>query len=407
MNSNTDIGIIGAGPAGVFAALSVRDFYNVNVTVFDWQEPLKTLLPTGGGRCNFSFFETDNKTFASYYPRGSKFLLSILSRFNMNDTVDYFEKIGIKSYVQADNRIFPISASAKVMAEILLQRGNILGIKFIKQRVSHVFHDGENFVISTFDKDFKFKKLILATGGKNFKLARAFKHKIITPALTLAPLEIAETEYYNLSGLTLKDIWVKVFFNGKKILNLAGDMLFTRNSISGPLVFKISSCCVYDKYSLENPLELQINLAGQNITYIDNFITDFRNNSPKVSIKNSFGAFCPKNLFDKILESKNIDGAKQIGQMTNKEKEIILENLTAFKLHVTGKVIGTGIVTAGGVDTDQINASTMESKIIPGLFFAGEMINVDGFTGGFNLQNCWSTARVAAMNLFKEEEINN
>ena len=201
MNSNTDVGIIGAGPAGVFAALSVRDFYNVNVTVFDWQDALTTLLPTGGGRCNFSYFETDNKTFASYYPRGSKFLLSVFSRFNMNDTVDYFENIGIKSYVQSDNRIFPISDSSGVMAEILLKRGNILGIKFIKKRVSLVFHDGENFVVSTQDGDYKFKKLILATGGKNFKLARSFKHKIVRPTFTLAPLEIAEKEYYELIEL--------------------------------------------------------------------------------------------------------------------------------------------------------------------------------------------------------------
>ena len=405
MNSNTDVGIIGAGPAGVFAALSVRDFYNVNVTVFDWQDALTTLLPTGGGRCNFSYFETDNKTFASYYPRGSKFLLSVFSRFNMNDTVDYFENIGIKSYVQSDNRIFPISDSSRVMAEILLKRGNILGIKFIKKRVSHVFHDGENFVVSTQDGDYKFKKLILATGGKNFKLARSFKHKIVRPTFTLAPLEIAEKEYYELSGLSLKDVWVKVFLDGKKLLNLAGDILFTRNSISGPLVFKISSCCAYEDYSEQNPLELQINLVGQNYAYLDNFITDFKDKSPKVSIKNSFSPFCPKKLFEKILENNNIDGMKQIAQMTNKQKDIILENLTAFKLHVTGKVLGTGIVTAGGVDTDEIDSATMESKLVPNLFFAGEMINVDGFTGGFNLQNCWSTARVAAMSLFKEDEI--
>ena len=405
MNSNTDVGIIGAGPAGVFAALSVRDFYNVNVTVFDWQDALTTLLPTGGGRCNFSYFETDNKTFASYYPRGSKFLLSVFSRFNMNDTVDYFLNIGIKSYVQSDNRIFPISDSSGVMAEILLKRGNILGIKFIKKRVSLVFHDGEHFVVSTQDGDFKFKKLILATGGKNFKLARSFKHKIVRPTFTLAPLEIAEKEYYELSGLSLKDVWVKVFLDGKKLLNLAGDILFTRNSISGPLVFKISSCCAYEDYSEQNPLELQINLVGQNYAYLDNFITDFKDKSPKVSIKNSFSPFCPKKLFEKILENNNIDGMKQIAQMTNKEKDIILENLTAFKLHVTSKVPGTGIVTAGGVDTDEIDSATMESKLVPNLFFAGEMINVDGFTGGFNLQNCWSTARVAAMSLFKEDEI--
>ncbi|MBQ2645186.1 aminoacetone oxidase family FAD-binding enzyme [bacterium] len=398
-----NVGIIGAGPAGVFAALSVCDFYNAQITVFDWQEPLKTLLPTGGGRCNFSYFETDIRTFAGYYPRGSKFLLSVLSRFNMNDTVDYFENIGIKSYVQNDNRIFPISDSAKVTSEILLKRAKLLGINFKKERVNHIYHNGENFVVSTQNDDYEFKKLILATGGKNFKLARKLGHKIITPTFTLAPLEIKETQYYNLSGLSLKDVWVKVFFENKKLLNISGDMLFTRNSISGPVIFKISSICAYEDYSDKNPLELKINIAKQSIQYLENYVEEFKTNNAKTAIKNAFGDFCPKNLLDLILKDNNIEPLKQIAQMTKKEKEIILKNLTEFTLHITSKVIGTGIVTAGGVDTNEINAATMESKIVPNLYFAGEMINVDGFTGGFNLQNCWSTARVAAMNLFEEK----
>lgn len=396
------VGIIGAGPAGVFAALSVCDFFQTEVLVLDWQEPLKTLLPTGGGRCNFSYFETDIKTFASYYPRGSKFLLSVFSRFSMNDTVDYFERIGIKSYVQNDNRIFPISDSAKTMAKILLNRAELAGIKFKKERVNNIYKDGDNFVVSTQYKDYVFEKLILATGGKNFKLARKLGHKIITPVFTLAPLEIAETQYYSLSGLTLKDVWIKVFFENKKLLNISGDLLFTRNSISGPVIFKISSICAYEKYSNDNPLELKINLSKQSLQYLENYTEEFKQNNPRTTIKNSFTDFCPKKLFEMILEENNIDETKQIAQMTNAEKNVILKNLTEFTLHVTEKVIGAGIVTAGGVDTKEINSSTMESKLIPNLYFAGEMINVDGFTGGFNLQNCWSTARVAAMNLFEQ-----
>ncbi len=400
--SLTRVGIIGAGPAGVFTALSVNDFGSADVTVFDYQEPLKTLLPTGGGRCNFSHFETDIKTFAGFYPRGAKFMLSVLSRFDMNDTVDYFESIGIKSYVQNDNRIFPISDSAKTTAEILVKRAELSGVKFKKERVNHIFNDGENFVISTERDDYKFEKLVLATGGKNFKLAMRLKHKIITPTFTLAPLEIAETEFYKLSGLTLKDVWIKVFFENKKILNIAGDMLFTRNSVSGPVIFTISSICAYDKYSEKNPLELKINLAKQNMQYMEAYTEEFKANNPRTAIKNSFSEFCPKNLFELILEKNNIDPLKQIAQMNKKEKEIILKNLTEFTLHVTEKVIGAGIITAGGVDTNEINPTTMESKIVPNLYFAGEMINVDGFTGGYNLQECWSTARVVAMNILKD-----
>lgn len=401
----TDVGIIGAGPAGVFSALSICDFYNVNVTIFDWQDPLTTLFPTGGGRCNFSFFETDVRTFASYYPRGSKFLLSVFSRFGMNDTVDYFENIGIKSYVQKDNRIFPVSDSAKAMAQVLLQRANLQGVKFKKERVNKIFHDGENFIVSTLYNDYKFKKLVLATGGKNFKLAKRLGHKIITPTFTLAPLEIQEKQYYSLTGLTLNDIWIKVFFEGKKILNIAGDMLFTRNSISGPVIFKISSVCAYDKYSAENPLELRINLAKQNEKFIENHIDEFKSSNPKMMIKNSFSSFCHKNLFEMILNENEIDGDKQIAHITNAEKNIIIKNLTQFTLHITKKVDGAGIVTAGGVDTNEINPATMESKLVPGLYFAGEMINADGFTGGFNLQNCWSTARIAGMNIYYNENL--
>ncbi len=398
------VGVVGAGPAGVFAALSVRDYHNADVVVFDWQEPLTTLFPTGGGRCNFSYFETDVKTFSGYYPRGAKFLLSGLTRFGMNDTVDYFEAIGIKSYVQNDNRIFPISDSAKTTAEILLQRGNILGIKFKKERVNNIFKDDKKFILSTENDDYSFDKIILATGGKNFKLARKMGHKIISPRFTLAPLEIAEKRYYDLSGLSLKDVWIKVFFEGKKILNIAGDMLFTINSISGPVIFKISSICVYDNYSKDNPLELQINIAKQSMQYLENYIENFREDNPRTSIRNSFNDFCPKSLFDMILIDNGIDPTKQIAQMTKKEKNIILENLTALKIHVTDKVNGAGIVTAGGVDTNEINPKNMESKIVEGLFFSGEMINVDGFTGGFNLQNCWTTARIAGMNVFIDNQ---
>jgi len=400
----SSVGIVGAGPAGVFAALSVRDFFNADVVVFDWQEPLTTLFPTGGGRCNFSYFETDVKTFAGYYPRGSKFLLSGLTRFGMNDTVDYFEAIGIKSYVQNDNRIFPISDSAKTTAEILLHRGNILGIKFKKERVNNIFNNGQKFILSTENGDYEFDKIILASGGKNFKLARKFGHKIISPRFTLAPLEIAEKCYYELSGLSLKDVWIKVFFEGKKLLNIAGDMLFTRNSISGPVVFKISSICVYDDFSKDKPLELQINVAKQSLQFLENYVENFKADNPRTSIRNSFNEFCPKSLFDIILINNGIDPTKQIAQMTKKEKHIILENLTALKIHITDKVNGAGIVTAGGVDTNEINPKTMESKLVKGLYFAGEMINVDGFTGGFNLQNCWTTARIAGMSVLEDEE---
>jgi hypothetical protein len=395
--------IVGAGPAGVFSALTIRDYFNADVVVFDEKEPLETLIPTGGGRCNFSYFETDIKSFADYYPRGAKFLLSGLYTFGMNDTVDYFESIGIKSYVQNDNRIFPISDSSKVMAKILCKRAEILGIIFQKERVRDIVKKGKKFIIYTTKHQYTFDKVIIATGGKSFELAEKLGHSIVLPQKTLAPLEIEEIEYYNLSGLSLQGVWIKVFFENKKILNVAGDMLFTKNSISGPVIFKISSLCAYDKYTKENPLELQINIAKQNLQYLTNYINEYRDSNPRTTIRNAFNSFCPKSLFDIILRLNNIDETKQIAQMTKKEKDIILENLTSLKLHVNRQVPNSGIVTAGGVNTKEINSKTMESKIEEGIFFAGETINIDGFTGGFNLQNCWTTGRIAGMNVLANE----
>lgn len=393
------VGIIGGGPAGIFAALSVRDFYNADVTVIDKNNHLSTLLPTGGGRCNFTYFDNDIISFSKNYPRGEKFLLSLLANFGMSDTTDYFESIGIKSYVQDDNRIFPVCNSAEIMAEILLKRANLLGIKLQKGLVKSVKKTDKGFAVQIDEKTEYFEKLIIATGGKCFDLAKSLGHTIISPKPSLCPLKIAETYYYSLSGLSLRDVSAVIEFNNKKILQIKGDLLFAEDFVSGPLAFTVSSVCAFLDYSKENPIKLKLNVINISENQLNDFFAEIKTKTPKTCIKNALSVLCPKSLIKIILEISEIDEMKQVANISKKEMKILCQNLCSLELNVCGKKEKLAMVTAGGVDLKEVNSKTMESKIVENLYFAGEVLNIDGFTGGFNLQNCWSTARVAARSL--------
>jgi len=395
-----EVAIIGGGPAGLFAALSVCDFYNVDVTVFDYKNHLSTLLPTGGGRCNLSYYDTDFMSFAKNFPRGEKFLLSVFSSFGMSETIDYFENIGIKTYVQEDNRIFPISDSSKITAEILLKRAKLLGINLKKGHVKSVKKINEFFGVETDESSEYFKKIIIATGGKSFELAKSLGHNIVPPKPSLCPLKIFESDFYSLSGLSIRDVDAVVEFQNKRISKLKGDILFTEDSISGPLAFSVSSVCACLDYSETKPVTVKMNISNLSEEQLNEFFDNAKIKTPKISIKNAVSVICPRNLAKVILDFCEIDDMKQVANVSKREFQKLIQNLSALELNVYGKKENLAMVTAGGVDLKEVNSKTMASKIVEDLYFAGEVLNIDGFTGGFNLQNCWSTARAAARNLY-------
>lgn len=396
MNVYADVGIIGAGPAGVFAAMNIVDMSDLKVCVFDAKQPLSTLLPTGGGKCNLSYYEPDIGEFVLNYPRGAKFLYSVFYGFDVNDTLNYFEKRGVKTYVRDDNKIFPVSNSSHAVAETMLKYSKNKGIKFIKQKIISVTKETDIFVLKSSSGEYHFKKLLISTGGKDFSLAKSLGHDIVEPRPSLVPLCIKEKEFYDLTGVSLKDISIKAFFEGKKTASAIGDFLFTAKSVSGPVIYKISSICAFKDFSSKNPVILKLNLTGKTDYETEEFITKFISSHPNSKVKNMLSMLIPTSLGIKILERENIPPDKETVHLKISEKRQILEALQGLELTVTGRLKHGEIVTAGGVNLDEINSKTMESKIVPGLFFAGEVTNIDGFTGGFNLQNCWSTAGVAA-----------
>ncbi len=361
----SNIAIVGAGAAGVFCALQILETKpDTDITLFEKSEPLKTLLPTGGGRCNLSYDESDFRTLAKNYPRGEKFLYSIFSKFDVAQTLEYFEKIGVKTYVQPDSRIFPVADSSQFVRDTLLKRlKKFKNVRIIKNNIKDASElKGFNFTV-------------IACGSKGgYELAAEFGHTL-TPMASALCGYITEEKYP--SGVSI----------------LVGDepkipLLFTHQGISGPYVFKESSINAFKKY----PFIFQV-------PFLDvEELTERVGRNSKKSFGNVLGELVPKSLAKALLSPEIFET-----QCANIKKSEI-EKLRMLEFNVLAPDKKGETVRAGGVDLKEIK-NTCESKICPGVYFIGEILDVDGFCGGFNLQNAWSTAAVAAQDILNK--INN
>lgn len=363
-----NIAIAGTGPSGIYCALQLIEEFNktgqnnYQITLFDPLETLATILPTGNGRCNLAYAENDFKKLAAFYPRGEKFLYSIFSRYSTRETLEYFEKIGIKTYEQPDKRIFPISNSAKnVRMQMISELKKSKNVKIIKKSVKNKE-----------DLD-KFNIIVLATGSKDrYTLAEQFGHTVI-------PFKPA------LCGLKVKEITPQ-FPTGVSFNTDEGGIIFTHQGISGPAIFKITSINANKSfpYTVKIPIINPEELFGAIHKW------------PKKSFLNVVSSFVPRALAVYILERHNINGVKQAchASKADIEKLKILE-FTALSPDGKGE-----IVHAGGVLLDEVDKNC-KSKIAPNLWIIGESLNIDGFCGGFNLQNCWSGGAIAAQDIVK------
>lgn len=377
------VAIIGAGPAGCMCAYYASK--NSNITFFDFASPLHTLLYTGGGRCNLAYAEYDFKELAKFYPRGEKFLYSVFSQFSTADTIDFFEKIGVKTYTQEDLRIFPVSNSAKDVREKFLKQLNKCTFK--KEKVTDIKKEGDKFVIKTENNVYPhFDKVVVAIGGHSgFSLAKNLGHTIVEPKPALCGLLTAKN-FKEIQGVSLKNVAAEVFFEDKKLFTLQDDILFTHQGISGPLAYKISSFCSRLDYSKQKPLQISLNLLQDEID-----LQNMLNSNPKKDIKNLVSEFVPKSLAEFILKINHINPDIKCANINGNTRDLILNSLQKFNIDVVSFAKEGEIVTSGGILLNEITPKTMESKVVNGLYFCGEVIDVDGLCGGFNLQNCWST----------------
>lgn len=384
--SNKSVAIVGAGPAGCFCAKFLQDA-GFEVFLFDKGKFLRTILPTGGGRCNISYAEYDFKQLAKNYPRGEKFLYSIFSKFGVSDTVLTFKNLGLETYIQADNRIFPASDSSKDVRQKLLNSLN--KTKFINEEVLDVVRLDGNYKITTEKSKYLFDFVVVAIGGHvGFDLLKNFNFTIQTPVPALVALNTSES-FSKLAGVVLKN----VIYRPDKKTCLAGDILFTHKGVSGPLIYKISSLYARNFLPYSLPLELVANIPLQELL----------NKNPHKEIKNLLSEFVPKSFALHLLKSLNFDENTPCHKINGKQRDSILKRLTCYELTITGKVPDSEVVTCGGIDLGEVNPNTLESKKYSGLYFCGEVLDIDGFCGGFNLQNCWSSGYVAAQGIINRQ----
>lgn len=381
--SNKSVAIIGAGPAGCVCAKFIKNNGFCPI-IFDKGKYLRTILPTGGGRCNLAHAEFDFKNLTKNYPRGEKFLYSVFSKFGTEDAIQFFKQLGIETYTQEDNRIFPKSNSSRDVQEKLLKA--LKGCKFVSEKVLSIEKLDNCYKIITNKSSYAFDVVIVSTGGHgNWDIFNKMDLNIIPPTQALVGL-VTKENFSAISGVSIKN--VKTY--GKEFKNSDnGDIIFTHKGISGPLIYKISSIFARKEmpyklvFQLVKDLDLQAEL----------------NKNPHKEIKNLLGQFVPKSFAEFVLENLDIEKDTPCHKITGKLRDKIYKKLTTFEVTIISKVPDGEVVTCGGIDLKEINSKTMESKKYPNLYFCGEVLDIDGFCGGFNLQNCWSTAFVVAQSV--------
>lgn len=381
--SNKSVAIIGAGPAGCVCAKFLKNNGFCPI-IFDKGKYLRTILPTGGGRCNLAHAEFDFKNLTKNYPRGEKFLYSVFSKFGTEDAVQFFKQLGIETYTQEDNRIFPKSNSSRDVQEKLLKA--LKGCKFVSEKVLSIEKLDNCYKIITNKSSYAFDVVIVSTGGHgNWDIFNKMDLNIIPPTQALVGL-VTKENFSEISGVSIKNVktYSKEFKNSDN-----GDIIFTHKGISGPLIYKISSIFARKEmpyklvFQLVKDLDLQAEL----------------NKNPHKEIKNLLGQFVPKSFAEFVLENLDIEKDTPCHKITGKLRDKIYKKLTTFEVTIISKVPDGEVVTCGGIDLKEINSKTMESKKYPNLYFCGEVLDIDGFCGGFNLQNCWSTAFVVAQSV--------
>lgn len=399
--------VIGGGAAGIMAAIRAAE-NGAQVILFERNNKLgRKLSITGKGRCNLTN-AADTQEIIKNIPGNGKFLNSVLNSFTSNDTINFFESLGLKTKLERGNRIFPASDSAAEVIEVLTRELENLGVEVrLNSRVENIISDGEKILgVEVKGKFFDCDAVILATGGASypatgstgdgFNFAKSLGHTVTEILPALVPLETEEEFVQDLQGLSLKNVRVTLKADEKVVTEIFGEMLFTHFGISGPIILTLSRQ-VAKLLAEKNFVEVLINLKpALTPEQLDaRILRDFEKFKGKI-IKNALIELLPQKLIPVILDLAYIDENKKVDEITKVERQKLLEKLRGLPLTISAtRPLAEAIVTAGGVSIKEINPKTMESKIVKNLFIVGEVLDIDGNTGGFNLQAAWAMGNAA------------
>ncbi len=408
MNRNKVI-VVGGGASGLMAA-GIAAQNGADVTIIEKNEKTgRKILITGKGRCNITNF-CDNEEFISNIPTNPRFMYSAINAFSTYDCVAFFEDLGVKTKVERGNRVFPVSDKAVDVADALLNFALSNGCKIITDTVkSLVTSDGRVVGVKTTNDTYKADSVIVCTGGKSYKktgssgdgyiFAKAVGHTINTPTPSLVPLVSDDDVCQKLQGLSLRNVGISVVDNisNKEIYSDFGEMLFTHFGVSGPTILS-ASAHMRDITDGKYTLFIDLKPALDADTLDKRLLRDLQKYINK-DICNSLFDLMPKSLVPVVLELCNIQPHTKCNSITQKQRELIVTTLKKFKVSIKSfRPIDEAIITCGGVCVNEIDPKTMHSKLVNNLYFAGEVLDVDAYTGGFNLQIAFSTGYLAGIN---------
>jgi len=404
-NLSTRVAVIGGGAAGIMAAIAAR-YTGASVTILEKNQRIgKKILATGNGRCNLT---NVNLEITNYHGKNPEFACGALNRFDVQKTMDFFEYLGIAHKVEDGGKVFPSSEQASSVLDLMRYELDETGVIVIcDAEVKEVKKNVREFIISLADgREFRADRVIIATGGKaapqlgsngsGYILAKNLGHKIIEPFPALVQLKLAAKFLKQIKGIKLEGN-AEIIVNNRPVAGAQGEILFTEYGISGPPILSLSRKAgeymqekqkVYLKLCLINYLSKQ---------KLEEYLVRRFQTRPEKPLAFSFVGFINKRLAPVVLREAGItDANKPAGQIIAGERDNIVKILKDWRFEITGTTSWPNAqVTAGGVDVADVNAQTLESKIVPGLYFAGEVLDIDGDCGGFNLQWAWSSGYVA------------
>lgn len=392
--------IIGGGASGFFTAANI-DTKLYDVTILEQNsDVLQKVKISGGGRCNVSHACFDPRELVQFYPRGNKELLSVFTKFQPGDTMNWYKEHGVALKIEDDNRIFPESNSSQSIIDCLVNECKKNNVKILtKQTVTEILPQENGYKIHTTDQNYFADYVVFSTGSspKAFKILEKLGHQIITPVPSLFTFNIKNEILKDLMGTSFQYVNIEI---PKLNLEESGSLLITHWGLSGPAILKLSAWGARELAALKYQFEIIVNFIGTASEDALEIFKNFKENEPKKSIGQAKIFDITNRFWQRILFVSGIDTAKQLANINNKEMQKIIENLCCCRMNVTGKsTFKEEFVTAGGVDLKEMDFKTMKSKKLPNFYISGEVLNIDAVTGGFNFQACWSEGWLIAQDL--------
>lgn len=406
--------VVGGGPAGMLASIyAARNGHKV--VVYEKNERLgKKLFITGKGRCNITN-AADMETLFDNVVTNKKFLYSAFYNFTNTDMIELLEGLGLRTKVERGDRVFPLSDKSNDVIKTLQNEMERLGvsIKMNSEVTDIIVEDGiyKGIKLRGEKNPISSSCVIVTTGGFSYQMtgstgdgyrfAEQMGHKVTEIQPALVPLVIREPFCKEMQGLSLRNVDITITQGKKQVYQNFGEMLFTHYGVSGPLILSASSFITkFIKQGKQLTLSIDLKPALSDEQLDDRIIRDFEKNINK-QFKNALDELLPKKMIPVIIRESNIDPEKKVNTITKEERRNLVSLIKGFSMEIAGfRGFNEAIITRGGVSVKEINPSTMESKLVPGVFFAGEVLDLDALTGGFNLQIAWSTSYTAGISVY-------